>query len=193
MAAGSGKQTDSQLLFERQYRFHSDVAAPEIIADGIHTPENMGAVLRLAEAAGSLHVLFVEPEKFDACSPQKVRKAARGAEKTVQWNSCGRDEFFAELQQSETRVAVELTDTSASIFATTLPEHCIFVIGNERQGISPAMLASCQQSVHIPMYGTIGSMNVTHALAITLFEWRRQHENADTTSKTIVEMIEKSF
>jgi len=173
---GAGKQTDSQLLFERQYRSHSDVAAPAIIADGIHTPENMGAVLRLAEAAGSPSILFIEPEKFDACSAQKIRKAARGAEKTVLWNSRGRDEFFAETQQSETRIAVELTDTSTSVFETSLPSHCVFVIGNERQGVSPAMLASCQQSVHIPMYGSNGSMNVTHALAITLFEWRRQQE-----------------
>ena len=174
--AGAGRQTDSQLLFERQHHSHSEIAAPAIIADGIHTPENMGAVLRLAEAAGSPRVLFVEPEKFDACSPQKVRKAARGAEKTVAWDSCARDEFFAETQQSETRIAVELTDTSVSIFETSFPAHCVFVIGNERQGISPAMLASCQQSVHIPMYGSNGSMNVTHALAITLFEWRRQQE-----------------
>lgn len=173
---GAGRQTDSQLLLERQSHFHSDFSAPAIIADGIHTPENMGAVLRLAEAAGSNSVLFVEPEKFDACSPQKVRKAARGAEKIVPWNSRSRDEFFAEPQQSETRIAVELTDRSISVFETVLPEHCVFVIGNERQGISPAMLASCQQSVHIPMYGSNGSMNVTHALAITLFEWRRQQE-----------------
>jgi tRNA G18 (ribose-2'-O)-methylase SpoU len=174
--AEAGRQTDSQLLFERQSNSHSDIVAPAIIADGIHTPENMGAVLRLAEAAGSLNVLFIKPEKFDACSPQKIRKAARGAEKTVVWDSCDRDKFFAMPQQSETRIAVELTDTSASIFATALPAHCVFIIGNERQGISPAMLASCQQSVHIPMYGSNGSMNVTHALAIALYEWHRQQE-----------------
>jgi TrmH family RNA methyltransferase len=174
--AGAGRQTDSQLLFERQHRSQSDIAAPAIIADGIHAPENMGAVLRLAEAAGSPSVLFVEQEKFDACSPQKIRKAARGAEKTVAWNSCSRDEFFDQPQQPETRISVELTDTSVSVFTTALPAHCVFVIGNERQGISPAMLASCQQSVHIPMYGTNGSMNVTHALAIVLFEWHRQQE-----------------
>lgn len=173
---GAGRQTDSQLLFEHQSHTHSAVAAPTIIADGIHTPENMGAVLRLAEAAGSPSVLFVEPETFEACSPQKIRKTARGAEKTVSWDSCNRDEFFAQAQQSEIRIAVELTDASTSVFATTFPAHCVFVIGNERQGISPGMLASCQQSVHIPMYGTNGSMNVTHALAITLFEWRRQQE-----------------
>ena len=177
--AGAGRQTDSQLLFERQNRSLSDITAPAIIADGIHAPENMGAVLRLAEAAGSSRVLFIEQDKFDVCSPQKIRKAARGAEKIVSWDSLGRDEFFAEPQQSTTRIAVELTDTSDSVFETVLPEHCVFVIGNERQGISPAMLASCQQSVHIPMYGANGSMNVTHALAITLFEWRRQQECAN--------------
>jgi tRNA G18 (ribose-2'-O)-methylase SpoU len=191
--AGAGRQTDSQQLFEQQRRSRSDIAAPAIIADGIHTPENMGAVLRLAEAAGSPSVLFIEPEKFDACSPQKIHKAARGAEKTVVWDSCGRDEFFAQPQQTETRTAVELTDTSVSILEASLPAHCVFVIGNERQGISPAMLASCQQSVHIPMYGTNGSMNVTHALAITLFEWRRQQENFDAPSKAIVEAREKRF
>ena len=172
----AGSQINSQLLYERQQKACPHASAPKIIADGIHAPENMGAVLRLAEAAGSQSVVFVEQEKFDACSPQKIRKAARGAEKNVVWDLRERDNFFAQPPQTETRIAVELTDTSASVFETVLPAQCVFVIGNERQGISPAMLASCQQSVHIPMYGSNGSMNVTHALAIVLYEWRRQQE-----------------
>jgi len=114
--AGADRQTGSQMLYERQHNIHPDVAAPSIIVDGIHSPENMGAVLHLAKTAGSQSVLFIEQEKFDACSPQNIRRAAHGAEKTIHWNSCGRDQFFAQPQQSETRIAVELTDTSVSVF-----------------------------------------------------------------------------
>ncbi|WP_373693577.1 hypothetical protein [Limnofasciculus baicalensis] len=44
------------------------------------------------------------------------------------------------------------------------------------------MLEHCQQAVQIPMYGVNGSMNVTHALAIVLFEWRIQHSTSPVPS-----------
>jgi tRNA G18 (ribose-2'-O)-methylase SpoU len=168
----AGMQTDSQLLYQRQRQFNA-IAAPAVIADGLRTPENMGAVLRLAEAAGSRSVTFVEQEAFDPCSPQKIRRTARGAEQRVQWDSCGREEFLTR-PQSVISVAVEITGESTPIFEAVLPGQCALMIGNERHGISPQMLATCRQAVHVPMFGLNGSMNVTHALAVALFEWRRQ-------------------
>lgn len=93
-------------------------------------------------------------------------------------------------------IAVELTSRSIDLFKTTLPEECTLVVGNEEHGIPAAVLELCQQAVHIPMFGVNGSINVTHALAIARFEWRRQRAydsvraGAQGTPKRVPDSVE---
>src|SRR5665648_19596 len=47
-------------------------------------------------------------------------------------------------------------------------------LGNERNGLPEEILQKCHQKVHIPMTGKCKSMNVSHALAVAIFEWQRQ-------------------
>jgi len=179
--SGAGEQLDGQQLFERQVQLESEPLAPMIIADGLRTPDNMGYVLRLAEAAGSKHVCFVSGDVAEVSEQtskeyqKKVRRAARHTEQRVAWDVCTRqDVLIRQDLRQETWLALEITDASTDIFTSSLPENAVFVVGDERHGISPEMLAACQKAIHIPMFGCNGSMNVTHALAIALFEWRRQ-------------------
>jgi tRNA G18 (ribose-2'-O)-methylase SpoU len=93
----------------------------------------------------------------------------------VAWDVYSAERFLDERETFQPLIALELTSTSRAIFTTELPADCTFVIGSERHGIPAALLSACDSAIHIPMYGTNGSMNVTHALGVALFEWRRQH------------------
>lgn len=145
-----------------------------IVAAGLQASENVGAVLRLADAAGSHRVIFIKTEHITLHEKQ-IRRIARNCDAWVNWEGWTLEHFFANLESVPRLVALELTTFSTSIFETALPVECALVIGNERYGIPAPILEKCHQAVHIPMYGVNGSMNVTHALAIALFEWRRQH------------------
>jgi tRNA G18 (ribose-2'-O)-methylase SpoU len=177
MTCGSaGEQLDGKTLYKKQQHMRDCFKyspAPIIIADDLHIPENIGSVLRLADAVGSQKVFFItEPNEQ---SLNRIRRTARSCDALVSWQFVTCDEFLIEhLPQIPKLIAIELTNTSTSIFETNLPTQCCLVIGNERHGVSKTLLEQCQQAVHIPMYGVNGSMNVTHALAISLFEWRRQ-------------------
>ncbi|MBI3763961.1 MAG: TrmH family RNA methyltransferase, partial [Chloroflexi bacterium] len=172
----AGEQLEGQVLYERQKEMRGAGAylpGPPIVAVGLQVPENIGSVLRLADAAGSQRVIFLNHAASDLA---RVRRAARNCDALVKWEFLSQEEFLAEIAPSLPQlIALELTTRSLSIFKANLPEQCAFVIGSERYGIPPSVLAECQQAVHIPMYGVNGSMNVTHALAVALFEWRRQH------------------
>jgi 23S rRNA (guanosine2251-2'-O)-methyltransferase len=48
------------------------------------------------------------------------------------------------------------------------------VLGGEEKGVRPAVLEKCDETVRIPMLGKIGSLNVSAAAAIALFEVVRQ-------------------
>lgn len=171
----AGTQLDSQTLYERQKQFRETAnipTGPPIVAVGLRVPENLGMVLRLADATGASRVLFVnEAEPLQA----RIRKTARNADTFVPWEICDAGTFIqkhAALLQP--LIAVELTTTSTNLFETELPEQCTLIVGSEQHGIPPEILRVCERAVHIPMYGVNGSMNVTHALAVALYEWRRQ-------------------
>lgn len=172
-----GEQLTGQELYNRQKRIRSSSdysCAPAIVADCLQISENIGSVLRLADAAGSNRVIFIsEPDDQNI---NRVRRTSRNCDALVDWQFSTYEQFESQdMTNLDPLIAVELTTCSKSIFETNLPVRCSFIIGNERHGISSRLLAQCHQAVHIPMYGVNGSMNVTHALAIVLFEWRRQH------------------
>ncbi len=171
-----GFQLDSQLLYERQKATRAAQAqvGPIIVAVGLQVPENIGSVLRLADAAGSAKAVFLDSGAL-ATALKRIRRMARNADALVKWEFLTAEKFLEQIDSFPPLIALELTTRSTSIFASTLPNPCAVVIGSERFGVPETLLAKCQCAVHIPMYGVNGSMNVTHALAIALFEWRRQH------------------
>jgi tRNA G18 (ribose-2'-O)-methylase SpoU len=169
-----GLQLDGQLLYERQQVLRAQgrfPPAPQIVAAQLQAPDNIGGVLRLADAAGSSRVVFVGATALDH---RRTLRAARSCDSLVSWEVYSVEQFLLEQESLQPLIALEITSTSRALFSTDLPARCAFVIGNERHGIPQALLAACSMAIHIPMYGTNGSMNVTHALGVALFEWRRQ-------------------
>lgn len=172
--SNAGKQLDSKTLFERQRAFREAgnfIPGPAIVALGLTVPENHGMVLRLADAAGAARVIFVNEQ---APVRARLRKTARNADNLVPWQVVSMASFMQEIETLAPLIAVELTTQSTNLFKTQLPKTCTLVVGSEQYGIADEVLEKCQSAVHIPLYGVNSSMNVTHALAIALFEWRRK-------------------
>lgn len=173
--AGAGEQRSGQSLYQRQQalRARADFSlAPTIVAAHLTAPENLGAVLRIADAVASAGVVFVDD---NAPALAKIRRTARGTDAIVPWQVIGTVEFVERANAFQPLIAIELTTTSTNVFETNLPLQCTFVVGSEQHGIPANILALCESAVHVPMYGVNGSMNVTHALAIVLYEWRKQY------------------
>lgn len=171
----AGKQIDGQTLYERQKQLRAANHAgdaPVIIAVDLQASANIGSVLRLADAAGCAQVIFVGTKEIDH---PLMHKIARNAEALVKWQTISHDAFIAHLENYKPMIAIEITTASQSIFEKPLPKACSIVIGSERHGVPADILDSCDFAIHIPMFGINGSMNVTHALAVALWEWRRQH------------------
>ena len=177
----AGHQIDSQTLYERQQKINTlpvhHQAAPVIIASNLRTPENIAAVLRLADAAFSNRVIFVNDKNQTIEFNHKIQRLSRNTDKDIQIEQYEVDDFLNMCHQLPDMIAVEITTQSTNILNSDLPDKCSLVIGNESHGIHKQILEKCQHAVHIPMYGKNGSMNVTHALAISLFEWRRQKQS----------------
>ncbi len=153
---------------------YDKIPRPIIITDDIRTPENMGSIIRLGANIGALKVIFVSNKALEFKN-YKINKTASGAAQKTDWQIVEDFELAINLLPKEYQlIAIETSSDSENIFKTQMPKNIAFVIGNEIKGISPDILSRIETKLHIPIPGTISSLNVTHALSVALFEWFRQ-------------------
>ncbi len=165
-------ETQSNRFFDNlNYNFDPETA-PIIAGWELNTPSNMGNVIRLAHNIGVKKVFFVnnDPSKRDS----SIKKTAGMSFDKIDWEFCSPDGLFRQIPDHYIPIAIETANGSQNIFTTQLPTHSFFIVGSERYGLPETVLHQCNQYVHIPMTGGCPSMNVSHALAVCLFEWQRQ-------------------
>lgn len=145
---------------------------PIIAAWQIINPENIGNLIRLADNAGAENVFILGTDfKFRMSS---IKKTAGLSFDHIQLTFISPEDFFKQLESEYQAVAIETCTDSVNIYQEKLPEKIVFLLGNERNGLPESILEKCPVKVHIPMTGPCKSMNVSHALAVSLFEWQRQ-------------------
>jgi len=72
-------------------------------------------------------------------------------------------------------VALEQTASSTSLYEYKFHRSSAIVVGNEKMGLSPDILAIVDDVVEIPVYGMPYSYNVSHAIAMILYEYCKQY------------------
>ena len=148
------------------------VPRPVLIADHLLTPDNMGALIRLADNIGATEVCFLGREEEHRLG--KVRRAAASSRDNIRWYFSEESDLRKIVPQGKKIVAIETADNATCIYDTPLPEDVAFVVGSESHGLSEELLSQCDMVVYIPVPGPTRSLNVSHAAAVALFEWLRQ-------------------
>ena len=145
---------------------------PIIIADHLMTPDNMGAMIRIADNIGASEMCFLGDESRHSLG--KVRRAAASSRGNIRWYFTEETDLRKIVPEGKTIVAIETADNATCIYDTPLPEDVAFIVGSESHGLSEDLLRQCDMVVYIPVPGPTRSLNVSHAAAVALFEWQRQ-------------------
>ena len=153
----------------------ADIAAPLLLAiDQVSDPQNLGSLLRVADAAG-VNGCVLTADRSAALTPT-VRRVSAGASELLPVavaKNLGR--ALAELKERGFWiVGTALQEGSRAIYDIDLTGPIVVVVGSEGKGIRRLTAESCDFLAHIPMHGHVQSLNVSHAAAIALFETRRQ-------------------
>jgi 23S rRNA (guanosine2251-2'-O)-methyltransferase len=150
---------------------------PLIIAlDGVSDVRNFGAITRSAEGLGA-HAIII-PEKGSARITADAVKASAGAlhlfpvcrEKSV----LRAIEF---LRDSGLKIICALEKFGIAASEADLKGPVVLIMGSEDKGISRELIALADQKIRIPMKGSIGSLNVSVAAGILLYEITRQRSS----------------
>ena len=148
------------------------IPRPIIIADHLLTPDNLGAMIRLADNIGATEMCFLGNEDEHRLS--RVRRAAASSRDNIRWYFTEETDLRKIVPANKTIVAIETADNATCIYDTELPQDVAFIVGSESRGISENLLKQCDMVVYIPVPGPTRSLNVSHAAAVALFEWQRQ-------------------
>lgn len=144
-----------------------------VILDGVEDPHNLGAVLRTAEAAG-VHGIFI-PERRAAGLTSVVAKVSAGALDHMLVARVGNlSRLMEELKEAGVWVYGVEPSAQTSYTDIDMTGPIALVLGGEGEGIRPGVLKECDDRVSIPMKGKVESLNVSAAVAVTLFEAVRQ-------------------
>ena len=145
-----------------------------LVLDRVQDPQNLGSLLRVAEASG---VDFVAISKrHSAPISATVRKASAGASELVDVCQVGNlQHALREIKAAGYWIAgTTLSDKAESLFEREFPFPLALVLGSEGSGIRELTTKECDILVKLPMYGALESLNVSQAAAVFLFEALRQ-------------------
>ncbi len=156
-----------------------------IVLDHIQDPQNFGAILRTADAAG-VQGIFI-PKHRSVGLTGGVARASAGAIEYVHVARAGNTNRLLEKLQSANVMTCALDPSAVTSYTSLdLVSPTALVFGAEGQGIRPGVLKKCDSRVNIPMGGKIDSLNLSVSVGIVLFEAMRQRREAVGRSESFI-------
>lgn len=146
-----------------------------LILDQISDARNFGAIIRTAECTG-VSGIIVQKAGAAPVNGDTVKTSA-GAVFNVP--ICRVEHikdaiFFLQGSGIKTVAATEKTDSN--LYDLSLNEPLAIIMGSEDRGINPSVLKIIDEKAKLPMFGTIGSLNVSVACGAFLYETVRQRQ-----------------
>lgn len=146
-----------------------------VVLDGVEDPQNFGAILRTAEAAG-VHGVIVRARRAVGLTPAVAKASAGAIEYVPVARVANISQTIETLRKHD--IWVVGIDVAGTVGYTgvdfTLPTA--IVIGGEGEGISALVKERCDVLASIPMKGKISSLNASVAAAVVMYEAVRQRD-----------------
>jgi 23S rRNA (guanosine2251-2'-O)-methyltransferase len=151
-----------------------------LVLDSLEDPQNLGSLLRSAEAAGVHGVLF--PTRRQApLSPAAVKASAGASEHLLLAPVDDLAGALASLHIRGLRIAGADADAALTYREADLRGPLVLVVGSEGRGLAPPIRRRCDLLIRIPMRGRIASLNAAVAGSILVFEAAMQRGAPDAT------------
>ncbi|ENO77082.1 TrmH family RNA methyltransferase [Thauera sp. 27] len=144
-----------------------------LVLDGVQDPHNLGACLRVADAAGA-HAVVAPKDRAVGLNATAV-KVASGAADTVPYITVTNlARALREMQEAGVWVVGAAGEADKTLYDIDQKVPVAWVLGAEGDGLRRLTRDTCDELARIPMHGSVESLNVSVASGICLFEARRQ-------------------
>ena len=146
-----------------------------LLLDQLSDARNFGAIIRTAECTG-VHGIIVQKQGSAPVNGDTVKTSA-GAVFNVPICKVEhiKDAIYL-LQASGIKTVAATEKTDQNIYDISLKEGIAIIMGSEDRGINPSVLKIVDEKAKLPMFGSIGSLNVSVACGAFLYETVRQRQ-----------------
>jgi 23S rRNA (guanosine2251-2'-O)-methyltransferase len=144
-----------------------------IVLDGVEDPQNLGAVIRVAEGVGAAVVV---PERGGAPLSDAVARSSAGAVERVPIARAKNLRRFLDRIKDEGFRVVGLDPVGTDLYRLDLAGDLAIVLGGEGRGIRRLVREGCDLLARLPMRGAVASLNVATAAAAAAYEAVRQRD-----------------
>lgn len=144
-----------------------------LVLDGVQDPHNLGACLRVADAAGA-HAVIAPKDRACGLNATAIKVASGAAESVPYITVTNLARTLRELQERDILTIGAAGEAETDLYAIDQRGSLAWVLGAEGDGLRRLTRENCDRLARIPMLGSVESLNVSVASGICLFEARRQ-------------------
>lgn len=143
-----------------------------IVVESVEKPGNLGAILRSCEAFG-IDALIITDPKIDFYNPNVIRSSV-GCLFGMNIFQSENEDLLKFLEKYSYQILTTLMDESAeNVYKKELTSKTAILFGTEHSGLSDFWIGKGENTL-IPMVGSIDSLNLSNAVAISCYEVLRQ-------------------
>jgi 23S rRNA (guanosine2251-2'-O)-methyltransferase len=144
-----------------------------VCLDQVTDPHNLGAVARSAEGAGATGIV-VPAHGSVRVTPAVCRASAGAVEHLPIAVVPNLARYVGDIKGPSLWAYAADSEGAVSMWDADLTGGLALVLGAEGKGVRPLVRRTCDGTVAIPLGGKVGSLNVSVAAALLLYEARRQ-------------------
>jgi 23S rRNA (guanosine2251-2'-O)-methyltransferase len=148
-----------------------------LLLDGVTDPRNLGACLRVADAAG-VSAVIVPRDRSAGLTPSALKAAAGAAETVPLIAVTNLARAMDDLRDADVRMVGAAGEAKQSLYELDLTGPLAWALGAEDSGLRRLTRERCDVLAHIPLAGHVESLNVSVATGICLFESKRQRSTS---------------
>jgi 23S rRNA (guanosine2251-2'-O)-methyltransferase len=147
-----------------------------LVLDGVTDPHNLGACLRVADAAGA-HAVIAPKDRAAGIGATVSKVASGAAESLPYYMVTNLARTLDDLKERSIWIVGADEDAERTLYESELPEAIAWVLGAEGEGMRRLTRERCDLLTRIPMSGSVASLNVSVASGVCLFESRRRRSS----------------
>ena len=164
----------------------------QIMLDNVHSSQNLSAIIRSCDAVGVLDIYYSTKENETLRIHKTITQGAHRWTRRYRMNDVDKVVFLKEKKAQGFQVVVtHLEERAVPFREIDYTKPTLLVMGNEKEGVSPEVIAMADEVIIIPMQGMVQSLNVSVATALILYEAQRQLENAGRYDEPILSEKER--
>tara|TARA_R110000868_G_scaffold7840_1_gene41274 strand:+ start:5606 stop:6343 length:738 start_codon:yes stop_codon:yes gene_type:complete len=144
-----------------------------LLLDQLSDVRNFGAIIRTAECTG-VDGIIIQKKGAAPVTADTIKTSAGAAFKVPIAKVDHLKDAVYYLQASGVKIIAATEKTENSVYDVSFKDSCAIIMGAEDIGISPSILKAVNEKAKLPLLGEIGSLNVSVACGVFLYEAVRQ-------------------